>query len=93
MKNKSPLMIGALLPPPPKRPSDKQMVKEHARSTKRRATEAWVSGRMSTKEHTAAHQRADHILDGKEPKTFRGRRSPKAGDGAHNLTGTIDAGL
>jgi hypothetical protein len=87
-------MLGAIMSraPEPRRPSDKQLVKEHARMQKRMATQSWVAGRMSTKEHNAVHARADHVLAGKNPRHFRGR-SPKAGDGAHNLTGAIDAGL
>lgn len=90
MKNKPSLAV--MLMKPERKPSDKQLIKDHARMQKRHATEDWVAGRMSTKAHNAVHARADHVLTGKHPRSFRGR-SPKAGDGAHNLTGTIDAGL
>jgi hypothetical protein len=84
--------VALVIPMAPKRPSDKEMVKDHARMQKRHATQDWVAGRMTTKQHNAIHARADHVLSGKHPRQFKGR-SPKAGDGAHNLTGTIDAGL
>jgi hypothetical protein len=98
MKTRSsiaPMLAAIVKPPMPRRPSDKQMVKDHARMQKRHATESWVAGRMTTKEHNAIHARADHVIAGKHPRQFRGgtRRAPKAGDGAHNLTGAIDAGL
>lgn len=91
MKNKKPPVMIAI-GVPERRPSDKQMVKDHARMQKRHATQDWVAGRMTTKAHNAVHARADHVLSGKHPRAFRGR-TPKAGDGAHNLTGAIDAGL
>lgn len=82
-------MLGAIMnsAKPPRRPSDKQMVKEHARMQKRHATEDWVAGRMSTKEHNATHARADHILSGKHPKSFKGKAP------GHRLNGVLDAGM
>lgn len=57
----------------PKPLSERMQMKEHARHEKRRATESWISGHMSTSEHTAVHKRADHILSGKHPKHFSGK--------------------
>lgn len=39
---------------------------------KRHATQDWVAGRMSTKDHNAIHARADHVLSGKHPRAFNG---------------------
>lgn len=57
----------------PKPLSERQQMKEHARHEKRRATEAWISGHMTTSEHSAVHKRAEHILSGKHPKHFSGK--------------------
>jgi hypothetical protein len=56
--------------PPP--PSDRKLVRESAKHTIRRATEDWVEGRITTREHKAAHDRAKHVLSGKHPHEFRG---------------------
>jgi hypothetical protein len=56
--------------PPP--PSDKKLMKESAKHTVRRATDDWVEGRITTKEHKAVHERAKHVLSGKAPHEFRG---------------------
>lgn len=61
------------MPATVKRVSEKQMVKEHAKHEKRRATEDWIAGRMSTKDHNAVHARADHVLSGKRPAAFKGK--------------------
>lgn len=83
-------MLGAIInsAKPLRSPSDKQMVKEHARMQKRHATQDWVAGRMSTKAHNAVHARADHVLSGKHPRAFKGRVAP-----GHRLNGVTDAGL
>lgn len=81
-------MLGAILNSAPRRPSDKQLVKEHARMQKRHATQDWVAGRMSTKAHNEVHARADHVLSGKHPRAFKGRGAP-----GHRLNGATDAGL
>jgi hypothetical protein len=63
-----------------RKPSDKHMLREHAKHSMRRATEDWVSGHMTTHEHAAIHKRAQHILSGKRPEAFRGKsgeRKPK----------------
>lgn len=57
----------------PKPLSERQQLKEHARHVKRRATEDWVSGRMTTDEHNAIHKRADHVLSGKHPREYSGK--------------------
>lgn len=56
--------------PPP--PSDKKLLKESAKHTARSATEDWVAGRISTKEHKAVHDRAKHVLANKHPHEFKG---------------------
>jgi hypothetical protein len=56
--------------PPP--PTDKKLMRESAKHTIRRATEDWVSGHITTKECSAAHARAKHVLSGKKPHEFRG---------------------
>jgi hypothetical protein len=55
-----------------KKVSEKHMMKENAKHTARRATEDWVEGRISTKEHCAVHDRAKHVMKGKEPREFKG---------------------
>jgi len=56
----------------PKPVSDRKLIKENAKHTLRRATDDWVEGRISTKEHTAVHERTKHVLSGKHPHEFRG---------------------
>jgi hypothetical protein len=56
----------------PKPPSDKKLLKESAKHTVRRATEDWVSGHISTKECSAAHERAKHVMSGKAVREFKG---------------------
>jgi hypothetical protein len=70
----------------PRRPSDKQLVREHAKSQKRHATQEWVAGRMNTSEHSAIHARADHVLAGRAPRQFKGK------NGDRKMRG-YDAGL
>ena len=55
-----------------KEPSDEQRVMEEARRKKRYATEAWIAGRLTTKEHSAVHARANHVLMHKPVSKFRG---------------------
>jgi hypothetical protein len=62
----------------PKPMSDRALEKDHARSEKRRATADWVSGHISTKQHTAVHKRANHVLTGKSPREFKGTTGEKA---------------
>ena len=57
------------IPPPP---SDKKLMRESAKHTARRATEDWVSGHITTKEHSAVAARAKHVLSGKRPMDFKG---------------------
>ena len=51
---------------------EKKMMKENAKHTLRRATDDWVEGRITTKEHKAVHERAKHVLSGKHPREFKG---------------------
>lgn len=64
----------------PKPLSDKKLMKESAKHTARRATEDWVEGRISTKEHSAVHERTKHVMSGKPVHEFKGtngERKPK----------------
>ena len=65
-------MLAAIMQPE-KRPSAKQLTKEHAQHSMRRATEDWVDGRITTKQHTAVHARGKHVLAGKQPAKFKGK--------------------
>ncbi len=56
----------------PKPMSDHQQIKMNAKSTLKRATDDWVEGRISTKEHKAVHERTKHVLSGKQPREFKG---------------------
>jgi len=56
----------------PKPLPEKKIIKENAKHTLRRATEDWVDGRITTKEHKAVHDRAKHVLSGRHPHEFRG---------------------
>jgi hypothetical protein len=56
----------------PKPIPDKKLIKENAKHTLRRATDDWVEGRITTKEHKAVHERTKHVLSGKQPHEFRG---------------------
>lgn len=70
-------LLGAIVSAPrdrePRPPTDKQMVKEHAKHAMRRATEDWVDGRITTAEHNAVHARGHHVLSGKHPRAFNGK--------------------
>ena len=71
----APMLAAVLSPngtPANRTPSPKQLVKEHAQGAMRRATEAWVDGHITTKEHNAVHARGKHVLSGKSPAKFRG---------------------
>lgn len=52
--------------------TDRTLAKDHAKSSMRRATEDWVEGRLTTKEHVARHERAKHVLKGKSIREFKG---------------------
>jgi hypothetical protein len=67
------------LPSEPVKVSDKDIAKEHARYEKRRATERWISGQLSTTEHSRVHARADHVLRGKRIPTFKGKTGERKG--------------
>jgi hypothetical protein len=62
----------------PKPLSDRAQIKEHARSEKTNATKDWVAGRISTKQHSAVHKRANHVLASKEPRAFKGMNGEKS---------------
>ncbi len=56
-----------------KPPTDKQRTRENAKNEMRHATDSWVSGHLTTQEHSAVHARAKHVLSGKEPREFKGK--------------------
>jgi hypothetical protein len=37
-----------------------------------------VAGRISTKQHSAVHKRANHVLASKEPRAFKGMNGEKS---------------
>jgi len=55
-----------------KAPTEHKIMKENAKHALRQATDSWVSGHMTTKEHAAVHARAKHVLSGKRPMEFKG---------------------
>jgi hypothetical protein len=56
-----------------KAPTERALVRDHAKSTMRNATQSWISGHMTTAEHSAVHARARHVLEGKRPLEFKGK--------------------
>jgi len=58
--------------------TEHQVVKQHAKHEMRRATEDWVSGRITTKEHNAVHARAKHVMHGKRPHEFKGKTGERS---------------
>ncbi|HWX29597.1 MAG TPA: hypothetical protein VNZ53_19395 [Steroidobacteraceae bacterium] len=55
-----------------KAPTSHQIMKASAKSSMRSATDDWVNGRITTKEHNAVHARGKHVLSGKHPREFKG---------------------
>ena len=49
-------------PTPYRPPSMTKQMRDSAKHAKVRATEDWVSGRISTTEHDKIHGRADHVI-------------------------------
>jgi hypothetical protein len=43
----------------------------HAKGSMRRATMDWVDGRIDSKQHKAVHERARHVMSGKNPHEFK----------------------
>jgi hypothetical protein len=62
-----------------KEPTDGQKIKTQAKYEKRRATEDWVAGRMTTQDHKAVHERANHVLAGRSPHEFKGKTGERKG--------------
>jgi hypothetical protein len=60
-----------------KEPTDHQLMKQNAKGALRQATDSWVSGHITTKEHNAVHARAKHVLSGKRPMEFKGPSGEK----------------
>lgn len=61
-----------------KMPTDTMRIKDEARRQKRQATEEWISGRKSTKDHEHIHRRANHVLSNKKPREFKGKTGERA---------------
>lgn len=53
-----------------KPPTDRQLIREHAKGAMRMATNDWVAGRISTKKHEKVHERAKHVISGRTPREF-----------------------
>jgi hypothetical protein len=62
-----------------KEPTDGERIKDEAKHQKRRATEDWIAGRITTKEHGAVHERAQHVLHGRHPREFKGMSGERKG--------------
>lgn len=62
-------------------PTPVERTHAHARDAKVRATQDWVEGRMTTKQHEHVHSRANHILMNRKPKVFKGTTGEKAPKG------------
>lgn len=61
-----------------KDPTEGQRLKESARHAKRHATEDWIAGRKTTKDHEHIHRRANHVLSNKKPGAFKGKSGERA---------------
>lgn len=53
-----------------KAPTQHQLMKERAKGSMRQATDDWVNGRISTREHDGIHARAKHVATGRKPRDF-----------------------
>jgi len=62
-----------------KAPTETHRLKEEARYQKRRATEDWIAGRVTTQHHNQVHARANHVLSNKKPHEFKGKTGERAG--------------
>lgn len=52
----------------PKKPTTESRTVERAHDAKVHATDAWVRGEMTSKEHDAVHKRADSVIKKKGKK-------------------------
>jgi hypothetical protein len=59
-------------------PTPIERTHDHARDAKVRATQDWVEGRMTSKQHENIHARANHVLMSKSPRQFKGTTGEKA---------------
>jgi hypothetical protein len=70
----------------PKMPTVTEQTHDHARGAKVRATQDWVEGRITSKQHKNVHDRANHVLMSRKPKEFKGMTGEKAGKkGIHGI--------
>jgi hypothetical protein len=63
-----------------KEPTPAERTRNHARDAKVRATQDWVDGRISSKQHANIHERANHVLNNRNPREYKGptgERAPK----------------
>jgi len=58
-------------------PTPIERTHNHARDAKVRATQDWVEGRMTSKQHENIHARANHVLMSKKPREFKGTTGEK----------------
>lgn len=61
-----------------KEPTPIERTRSHARDAKVRATQDWVEGRITSKQHTNVHKRANHVLTNRTPAGFKGTTGEKA---------------
>jgi hypothetical protein len=59
-------------------PTPMARIKNNARDAKVAATQDWIAGRVSTKQHEHVHARANHVLTNRSPKHFKGTTGEKA---------------
>jgi hypothetical protein len=62
----------------PEPPTPQERTHDHARDAKVRATQDWVEGRITSKQHANVHKRANHVLMKKDPAKFKGTTGEKA---------------
>jgi hypothetical protein len=62
----------------PVMPTATEQTHDHARRAKVYATQDWVEGRMTSKDHKTVHDRANHVLMNRKPKDFKGITGEKA---------------
>jgi hypothetical protein len=78
-------LLNMLSPTTP--PTDRAMMKDHAKSAMRSATRDWVEGRISTSEHNAIHSRGKHVVSGKRVHEFKGKSGERKRPADHATNG------
>lgn len=64
-----------------KEPTPVERTRMHARNAKVNATQDWVDGRITSRQHANVHKRANHVLTNRKPEQFRGTTGEKAPKG------------